>query len=344
MAVSVQQVRKSRVKRGIKSKKVGSVSKKKLSTKKAAPAKKAKKSATVVDVESLVLEYRANARKLSRSILRRWHARLDIEELDSLVDLALCEAAKRFDPTKGASFMTFLFYHLRGCLVRAVDAAANVNTIPASSFEIAELSSDYSSASYKNGTYTSGSSGDIASALCNHEYLLPDEILYRKEVAVLSNLACSKLDQLEQEVIYRIYMLEQPLVDIARTLGYSRCHISRVKKKALETLQTELSRSVYGKEKIEGLPVIEEEEVAERRTSGGRRKTQRRNIDSRNQRPQARYEELQKFDKSRALFRLTRSAFKMSPVNSGIYYTHTIELLIDLGSTCTMRATVEVCV
>lgn len=33
-------------------------------------------------------------------------------------------------------------------------------------------------------------------------------------------------------------------MDIAATLGYSRCHISRVKKKALETLYNELSGSM----------------------------------------------------------------------------------------------------
>src|SRR3990167_8004194 len=91
--------------------------------------------------EKLILEYRANARKLSRSMLRRWHARLDLEEVDSLVVLSLCEAAARYGPNKGASFMTFLYYHLRGCLVRAVDAAANANVVPAADYEIDELSS-----------------------------------------------------------------------------------------------------------------------------------------------------------------------------------------------------------
>lgn len=199
---------------------------------------------TPEQIEALILDHRANARKLSRSILRRWHARLDLQELDSLVDLALCEAARRYNPNKGASFMTFLFYHLRGCLVRAVDAAANVNTIPASDFEIAELSSDYSNDSYKNGAFKAGSANEISDALCNHEYMLPDEQLYKKEMTGLSNVACEHLDDLEREVVYRIYALEQPLVDIARNLGYSRCHISRVKRKALEVLHKQLSPHV----------------------------------------------------------------------------------------------------
>lgn len=201
-------------------------------------AKKSKEGLSQQDKEELILEYRANARKLSRSILRRWHARLDLEELDSLVDLALCEAASRYNPEKGASFMTFLYYHLRGTLVRAVDAAANANVVPAADYEIDELASGYETDA---GT---GAAVDIADALSNHEYQLPDEALYRKELANLSNVACSKLDELEQAVIYRLYVQEEPLVDIARSLGYSRCHISRVKKRALDVLHENLSNSL----------------------------------------------------------------------------------------------------
>lgn len=221
-------------------------------------------------IESLILDYRANARKLSRSILRRWHARLDLEELDSLVDLALCEAARRYNPKKGASFMTFLFYHLRGCLVRAVDAAANTNTVPAASFEINELSSDYNG----DGSAVNGNTAsDIAEALCNQEYLLPDELLYKKEVSDLSNTACANLDSLEQEVIHRIYAEEQPLVDIARALGYSRCHISRVKKRALELLHANLSQVI--EEKRGSKPNFEDDEDTVARRPVTRRKLRR---------------------------------------------------------------------
>ena len=57
----------------------------------------------------------------------------------------------------------------------------------------------------------------------------------------MSAAACEKLDLLEREVIYRIYVKEHQLMDIANSLGYSRCHISRVKKKALETLHQEMA-------------------------------------------------------------------------------------------------------
>ncbi|MDZ4785223.1 MAG: sigma-70 family RNA polymerase sigma factor [bacterium] len=206
--------------------------------------KEVKKEPTVkfkkLSKEDLILNYRANARKLSRSILRRWRSRIELEELDSLVDLALCEAAERYDPKKGASFMTFMYYHLRGCLVRAVDTAANSNLVSAADFELEDLTSGF------NPTREQTESGmsavaDMADSINNEDYLLPDEHLYKKEVANISSGACSKLDELEQEVIFRLYVQEEQLVDIAKSLGYSRCHISRVKKRALDVLHESLS-------------------------------------------------------------------------------------------------------
>lgn len=193
--------------------------------------------------EELIIKYRIKARKLGRSILRRWHARLDIQEVDSIVDLSLCEAALRFNPTKGASFMTFLYYHLRGHLIRAVTTAASLNTVPFSSCDGVKANGESES-----GTLSSqgGSANamEIAEALMSQEGMLPEETLLKKEMIKISTEACSKLDPLEREIIERLYLQEQQLLDIAHFLGYSRCHVSRVKKKALRTLQADLCKEL----------------------------------------------------------------------------------------------------
>jgi RNA polymerase sigma factor (sigma-70 family) len=189
--------------------------------------------------DQIVINYRLKARKLARSILRRWHARMDLTEVDSIVDLSLCESAKRFNPNVGASFMTFLFYHLRGNLIRAVSAAANSNLVP-----LADIESNFSG--YEDGEMSGGNSHsvnaiEIAEALCGNDFPLPDEIVYKRELVKMSSTACDKLDNLAKEVINRIYIQGQQLIDIANSLGYSRCHISRVKKKALEALFEDMS-------------------------------------------------------------------------------------------------------
>lgn len=223
-------------------------------------------SITPEEKEVLVLEFRLKARKLARSILRKWHARLDVQEIDSLVDLSLCEAVKRFDPTKGATFMTFMFYHLRGNLIRAVTAAASANAIP---IELEE-GINPEDANKRVSIYKGANAIEIAEALVGHEVVLPDEALYKKELVGLSMEACKKLDNLEKEVIERIYLQGDQLMDIANSLGYSRCHISRVKKKALQTLNNEMNSSL-------GV-VAEAQELAEneRRTIHRRRPRSRK--------------------------------------------------------------------
>ena len=198
--------------------------------------------------EALIIKYRMKARKLGRSILRRWHSRMEIDEVDSIVDLSLCEAVKRFDPLKGASFMTFLFYHLKGNLVRAVTSAAASTAIP---IAIAELS-DSAFADDERRSYSPQALNaiELAQAVSSEDIPQPDEALWRKELNAKSSSACEKLDALEREIVKRIFVHEQQIIDIAAALGYSRCHISRVKKKALSSLQDELctimNREDYG--------------------------------------------------------------------------------------------------
>lgn len=189
--------------------------------------------------EALIMKYRIKARKLGRSILRRWHSRMDLEEVDSVVDLSLCEAVKRFDPEKGASFMTFLFYHLKGNLVRAVTAAAAASSIPLAIADLTEMNAfdGEDRARAKNMGFNAI---ELAEAVTSQETMSPDEALWRKELNGKSALACEKLDDLEREIVRRIFVQEQQIIDIAAALGYSRCHISRVKKKALDTLHDEL--------------------------------------------------------------------------------------------------------
>ncbi len=189
--------------------------------------------------EELIVQYRTKARKLGRSILRKWNVRLELDEVDSLVDLSLCEAVRRFDAAKGASFMTFLFYHLKGNLVRAVTTAVNLAAIPAS---FAAMIDGESAGEDIKGLGVNAV--DLAERLSGEEVDSPDESLWKKELSGCSASACEKLDPLEREIIKRIFVHEQQIIDIAAALGYSRCHISRVKKKALSTLYDELSVSM----------------------------------------------------------------------------------------------------
>jgi RNA polymerase sigma factor (sigma-70 family) len=198
------------------------------------PAPKSQRLLSEEAKEKLILKSRNKARKLAKSLLRRWNARLDILEIDSIVDLSLCEAASRFSPDVGASFMTFLFYHLRGNLIKTISVAANSNTVP--------LFDGESSDDLENGGFAQ--SYEIANALTGSEAARPDELLIKSEMIKLSSSARDRLDSLAKEVLDRVFIDEEQLIDIAYDLGYSRCHISRVKRRALEAVYEDLSAKV----------------------------------------------------------------------------------------------------
>ena len=231
-------------------------------------AKRAKATLSPAEQEEMILSHRLKARSLAHSILRKWHSRLDSQEVESVVDLSLCEAVRRYNRRKGASFITFMFYHLRGNLIRAVAAAASLNYLPLPDFEGAESNNE--------GAANKGrclNAIEIADSFFNHDYVSLDDALLKKEVASLSSKACGTLDPLEKEVIYRIYVLEQQLMDIASNLGYSRCHISRVKRKALEALHGELKEVL----EINKKPCFDEEvEVSRKKLMFRRRGAKRR--------------------------------------------------------------------
>ncbi len=192
------------------------------------------------DFDALVLTHRDNGRKLGRSILRRWRVRMPTDEIDSIVDLALCEAAQRYSSEKGASFMTFFFYHLRGHLVRAVARAAQSSNIFMAFGESAGM--DVGDWHDVDAEALWGYLPDT-SVFGNREVETPEQNVIQNETIKECRKAVSKLDNLEQQILHRSFTEEQPLVDIAKSLGYSRCHISRVKKSALDQLKINLAQS-----------------------------------------------------------------------------------------------------
>ena len=187
------------------------------------------------DFDLLILNHRDNGRKLARSILRRWRVRMSAEEIDSIVDLTLCEAAKRYSPKFGASFMTFFFYHLRGHLVRAVANAAHTSNVFLSVAQ--NLGIEPGDWNFQLGTDAAWSYVPDGIVFGHREIETPEHALIKKEETEICREACGQLDNLQRQIIDRSYGDEQALVDIAKELGYSRCHISRVKKVALKKLK-----------------------------------------------------------------------------------------------------------
>lgn len=185
-------------------------------------------------IQALILEHQEHGRRLAWSFLTTWRIRMKQDEVVSVVGAALCEAAHRFDDTRGVSFKTFFFYHLRGMLLK----------------EISRMISEQRLLQYIPQAHTGEYHSDpdapysVSASAMPVEQTNPEDLTERKEISRICWDACSKLDALEQEVIVRHFIYDEPLINIADELNYCRCHISRVKSRGLLKLKRLLGRSM----------------------------------------------------------------------------------------------------
>ena len=206
------------------------------------PAPVARGGLTSAERQELTLAHRVDAQRMARSLVRRWHCRIETEELDSVVDLALCEAATSFDATRGTRFTTLLFYHLKGRLVQTITSRANA----------AKMSGSLRRSS--NAWKENGSSTEAADELrcmqcspfsagdtCDCDENRPDDVVLRKDIIERCREAASRLRGLEREVMMRMYFADQEMSEITEALGYSRSHLSRVRMRALEKVRMAIS-------------------------------------------------------------------------------------------------------
>ena len=176
-------------------------------------------------LDELIVSHREHGKRLAWSFLNAWRVRMNHDEIMSVVGMALCEAASRFDAEKGVAFKTFFFYHLRGMLLREIGRAVNEQKVlqyvaPASISEVSTAEKIFLPREWLNFAETNN----------------PEKILEKTRISQACWTACNQLDPLEREVIIRYFVNDEPLVNIAEDLNYCRCHISRVKSRALVRL------------------------------------------------------------------------------------------------------------
>lgn len=198
--------------------------------------------------EALVLLYRGRARKLAMSIMKRWRARVEREEFESTVDLSLCEAAKLFKPGIGCSFTSYLFYHLRGNLIRSIQRSSQNTWI---SRELARFMAGGVGPEIDRPAGIEVTAEQITKALSNHEVEMPEEALYRKQVAEVIREACQSLEKLQRSVIGSWLMGNHKVKSIAESVGLSRCYTSRIRRRAMRELKKRVGAGLLNELDIE---------------------------------------------------------------------------------------------
>jgi len=197
------------------------------------------KQSAKTDAYELALKHREAARKLALSMIGKWKCRIEPQELQSVIDLALCEAASRYNRAHGAAFMTFLYYHLKGKLIKTIAARADQSLLFIDDYEKARLEvyGDDETSEVRSSEWLNYSSA-VAT------YVEPEDAYYRQQLIDICHKACLRLKGIERDVIWQVYFENKDLSDVTRTLGYSRGHLFRVRTRALEKLRRSVSSRV----------------------------------------------------------------------------------------------------
>ena len=184
----------------------------------------------VSETHANILFHRAAAGKIAHQLLKRWGAGMERDEVRSIADLALCEAAKGFEPGRGASFVTYLYFYIRGFLIRELTSRSK------GEFLLKEEETERVSLSvFQEGA------PDFSMHVCRQALEhLPDEEVYVRQIREACNQALQILTEVEREIVLRVHVLDFKVAAVARQLGYSRGHVSELRRRAFTKLQHEL--------------------------------------------------------------------------------------------------------
>jgi len=167
----------------------------------------------------LVTEARERGLQVARRILRSWQIRLPEDEVQSAVDLALCDAVRHFDPTREVQFVTYARLYIRGALWETVAFQNGLG----------------------HGTPPPLHEGDEERSFEPADQRpLPDQQYGYQQIRTVVAKAMANVSPTGRDVVVEVDLLGHKLNATAQRLGYSRGHLHEIRRKALEYLRAEL--------------------------------------------------------------------------------------------------------
>jgi DNA-directed RNA polymerase specialized sigma subunit len=151
--------------------------------------------------KELILKSRPSAARVVGSLLRRSNCFLDRTEIQSIADIALCEAARNFDPEIKKNQRISLF-----------------------------------DCSFVSATSCSSRKTSESNELVD-ESASPEELFRQYELRAVCRSALQSLLPLERNTIIGIDILGSNVTKFAQSIGYSRPYLSSVRKKAIQKMQ-----------------------------------------------------------------------------------------------------------
>lgn len=214
---------------------------------------------------------------LVKSIAKRYAGRGEsLEDLIQVGSIGLIRASDRFDPDRGAAFATFAAPAIEGEIRRHLVDRANVLRIPRElqriTGELQRCRAELSSSLGRAPTVTELAAAlgleppEVERALDAERALQPspahaDEVaeteresesLSASEDRLLVAAGASVLDERERRIVLLRFHADMTEQEIARDLGISQAHVSRLLSAALAKLRTELTKEGGGQPAGEG--------------------------------------------------------------------------------------------
>jgi RNA polymerase sigma factor FliA len=216
--------------------------------------------------DKLIRENLGYVRSLAAQIKRDLPPHLELDELVAYGSQGLVEAAKRFDPTKGAAFTTFAYYRIRGAIFDGLRRLgwlkrSTYHRFAAASDEVLGNLADRAPSPGPGSMSPKDAVADLGQALDNvatiflvsldscgepsasdDQQLEAIEQLAAQEDRAAIQRALARLPEKERRLIELHYYRGLNLQEAGQELGLSKSWASRLHARAIQLLSRELTR------------------------------------------------------------------------------------------------------
>ena len=170
---------------------------------------------------------RPAVKRMALKLRRQYCPAFDYEELLSIADFCLCEAAAVHDPSQGASLTSLSYAYLWRTLCSEIRKETKQRNRRAAALKAdPAIQTPHEEPHYCEAVDPSESP---------YQKVAHDQFRARATAAVL------ELSPLEQQVIKEVEIHAEKVAKLARQLGYSRGHLSLVRSRSLKKLRVELA-------------------------------------------------------------------------------------------------------
>lgn len=218
-------------------------------------------------IEDLVLQHQDYVRALVRGVSKKLPSHVDFEDLVSLGQVGLVEAARQYEPGRGVAFTTFAYYRVRGAIFdglrqmsglspamrRQLARLGGENQVAEGTAEAVDVSSDpeflakqFRTAVGRLGAVfllSGASEGDRESDPTDGRSAA-DEAEDREDTGLLT-AALKKLPEDQAALIRMLYFEHKSMTEVGLALNKNKSTISRRHSDALDGLRraSEVSRA-----------------------------------------------------------------------------------------------------